>query len=122
MLSKLKNLADAFCVLFGFRTIVTVNSQKNVSIHFLHCQSEIYFTFIRNRQKCGVVITLSFEKGFKRFFVSEDQLDKLEDILYSTCLYNGLLFSAVDPDNLIVLLSQYLEPLNSYTRQNYGKC
>ena len=74
MLSRLKNLADAFCILFPHATIVKVNSQTNVTIHFLHCKSEIHFSFIRNRLKKGVLISVAFEKGFKRFFVDLDIL------------------------------------------------
>lgn len=122
MLSKLKRLADALCVLFAQATIVKINSRCNVSIHFLHCRSEIHLSFIRNRNKNGILISVSFEKGFKRFFVDSEKIDKLEDSAYKTCLYDGMLFSALDPDNLIAFLSQFANPLNNYIRQSYGKC
>ena len=122
MLSRLKNLADSLCVLFAQATIVKINSQSNVSIHFLHCRSEIHLSFIRNRNKNGILISVSFEKGFKRFFVDSDKFDALEDSAYKTCLYDGMLFSAVDPGHLIVFLSQFANPLNNFIKLSYGKC
>lgn len=116
MLSRLKNLADAICVLFTHRTYVKVDSSTSVSVLFFHCSSAVHLRYIKNRQKNGILITISFEKGFKRFFVDSDNLDVLEDNCYKTSLYDGLLFSTIDPSNVICFLTQYCKPLNSYMR------